>query len=569
MIVRKVLPWFIYSLFILSCARQTAPTGGPKDTIPPILVKAVPYINQTNFKGKELVLTFDEALLLNNPKEQIIITPDIKKKYDITVKKNVVTLELNTDLKDSTTYTFNFRDAVQDITEKNPARNIKLAISTGPYVDSLIIQGLIYDPLRPVPIKDATVALFESDTFNIFKHAPVYITKTDDAGLYAIENLKPGTYYAFAIDDKNRNLIVDSKTEQYGFVATPIELRKNQKQIDIPIIKLDTRQLKLTNSRPYNTYYNIKLSKNIASYQLTTDSSEWLFAAYGEDPANIRVYNTFGDADSTAIRFTAQDSISNRIDTVLYAKFNKRDVKPEAFASKSDGFKVFARKGLITGGIQFNKPIFEINYDSIFYQIDSAKVITFSKSDVLWDSANNRITFQKTFDPKLLIEPEPVKDQPKPKPVQTEKTDKGDPNQQPKKIIKNRLYLGKAAFVSIEKDSSKAGEENLRPITLEETGVISINIQTKEQHFIVQLLDKSNNVVRVILDNKNAVFEDVLPAEYQIRLVIDHDGNGIWSPGNFFQKVEPEPTIYYLNDKDNPIINLKANWEIGPLLITY
>jgi uncharacterized protein (DUF2141 family) len=569
MIVKKVLPLFLYALFILSCARQTAPTGGPKDTIPPTLIKAVPYINETNFKDKELTLTFSETVILNNPKEQIIITPDIQKKYDINVKKNQVVMTLNTDLADSTTYTFNFRDAVQDITEKNPARNIKLAVSTGPYVDSLIIQGLIYDPLKPVPVKDATVALFESDTFNIFIHRPVYVTKTDETGLYAIENLKPGTYHAFAIDDKNRNLIADSKTELYGFIADPIELRKNQKQIDIPIVKLDTRQLKLTNSRPYNTYYNIKLSKNLASYNLTSDSSRWTFSAYGEDHANIRVYNTFGDADSTAVRLTARDSIFNRIDTVVYAKFTERDVKPESFSSKSEGFKVFARKGLITGKIQFNKPIFEVNYDSILYQIDSSKVVTFSQADIRWDSAHNRIILEKTFDPKLLIEPEPVKDQPKTKPTPTEKPQKGDSKQTPKKVIKNRFYLGKAAFVSIEKDSSKAIEENVRPITLEETGVISTQIKTSEPHFIVQLLDKSNNVVRTIVDNKNATFEDVMPAEYQIRLVIDYDGSGTWSPGNFFRKVEPEPTIYYLTEKDSPIINLKANWEIGPLLITY
>ena len=563
MIVRTVLPFLVYALFLLSCARQTAPTGGPKDTIPPILVKAVPYINQTNFKDKELTLTFNETVILNNPKEQLIITPDIQKKYNINVKKNEVRIVLDANLKDSTTYTFNFRDAIQDITEKNPAKNIKLAVSTGPYVDSLIIQGLIYDPLRPIPVKEATVALYESDTFNIFKHAPVYITKTDETGLYVIENLKPGTYHVFAIDDRNRNLIVDSKTEKYGFIADPIELRRNQKQIDIPIINLDTRALKLTNSRPYNTYYNIKLSKNLATFKLSSEGTPWLFSSFGEDQSNIRIYNTFNNADSTGIRIQARDSIYNRIDTVLFAKFTDREVKPEAFTYKSEGFKVFARKGLITGKIQFNKPLFEINYDSILYQIDSAKTITFSKAEIQWDSLRNRITIQKNFDPKLLVEPTAA-NQPKTKPAQNSAA-----KQQPKKVIKNRFYLGYATFISIENDSSKASEETLRPVTLEETGIISMKIQTKEEHFIVQLLDKSNNVVRAIEDNKNATFEDVIPAEYQIRLIIDHDGNGEWSPGNFFRKTEPEPTIYYLNEKDNPTINLKANWEIGPLLITY
>jgi uncharacterized protein (DUF2141 family) len=393
----------------------------------------------------------------------------------------------------------------------------------------------------------------------------VYITKTNDKGVYALENLKPGTYYVFALDDKNRNLIVDSKSEAYGFKATPIELHENQKKVNVPIIKLDTRTLKLTNARAYNTYYNIKVSKNLASYKISTPGGEPYASSFGEDQANIKIFNTFEPADSTAIRFIGKDSINSVVDTVLYAKFVKRETKPESFSNKTEGFKVYARKGILTGHVRFNKPLLSINYDSILYRIDSVKTINFTKEDIIWDSLYNILTIEKTFDPKILINPEEqeatVPGTP-PKPAPKDKNTKT-------KVIKNQLYIGKAAFVSIELDSSKTTEESIKPVTLEETGVILTDIRTSEENIVVQLLDKSFNIIKTIRNNKKAIFEDIIPAEYQIRLVIDKNNDGVWSPGNFYKKEEPEPTVFYFNEKGNAIINLKANWEIGPLLITF
>ena len=83
MSLRKNLHWCIYLLFLLACARQTSPTGGPKDTIPPVLVKAIPPNETINFREKELQLIFSEDVILNSPKEQLIVTPTIGKEYKI------------------------------------------------------------------------------------------------------------------------------------------------------------------------------------------------------------------------------------------------------------------------------------------------------------------------------------------------------------------------------------------------------------------------------------------------------------------------------------------------------
>ncbi|MBA4054650.1 MAG: hypothetical protein C0490_08060, partial [Marivirga sp.] len=94
----KQLHWLIYPLFILSCARQTTPTGGPKDSIPPSLTESNPTPGQTNYTRQAIDLTFDESIILNNPKEQIIITPDLGKEYKAEVKKNKISIEFEQEL---------------------------------------------------------------------------------------------------------------------------------------------------------------------------------------------------------------------------------------------------------------------------------------------------------------------------------------------------------------------------------------------------------------------------------------------------------------------------------------
>ncbi|MBL0741767.1 Ig-like domain-containing protein [Chryseolinea lacunae] len=579
--IQQHLHWLIYPLFFLACARQTAPTGGPKDTIPPILISTLPKHEALNYKGKTVELNFNEAIITNNPKDQILIIPSVGKDFEATAKKDRLVLTFKEDLKDSTTYSINFRDGVQDITEKNPAKNLKLAFSTGNYIDSLSIEGYISDPLRGKESKEATVALYEADTFNIFKHKPSYLTKTSEKGIYKLENLKPGEYYVYAIEDKNKNLVIDSKSESYGFLKDKIRLDSNASMVNIPLVRLDNRPLKLTNYRPYNTYFNIKTSKNLASFKLTPQEDEILLSSFGDDLANIKVFNTIEDKDSLAVRLEAYDSVNHKIDTTLYIKFGKRDAKPEAFKSTAPTMRVIGTKGILHGTIGFNKPLAVINFDSIFYQIDSAKIVPIKPEDVHIDSLHNIVTIEKTFDKVLLKKPEPPKDLPKkadqpklqtqpPAPATAVKQPgSGQKKPAPPKLVDYQFVTGKGAFISAELDSSKSLQTTVRPSTLEETGVILVQVNTKAEHYVVELLNRDFKVVDKKRDNKKITFEDVEPGEYMLRLIIDKNGDGLWNPGNYELHEEPEPITFYKNEKNLPSFNLKANWELGPLLITY
>ena len=86
--------------------------------------------------------------------------------------------------------------------------------------------------------------------------------------------------------------------------------------------------------------------------------------------------------------------------------------------------------------------------------------------------------------------------------------------------------------------------ERLPPSKLEDTGILLVEIQTQAKHFFVELLTKEHEVLAVKRNSKKFNFEDLKPADYQIRLVIDDDNDGKWNPGNFYLRQEPEPIIF-------------------------
>ncbi len=556
----RFLQFILATLIVLalSCARITAPTGGPKDSIPPVVTRMMPAHQQTNFAGQEIELTFDESIILNNVKDQIIITPGVGKDFEVIAKKNKVVLTLDNPLQPNTTYTINFRDAVQDITEKNPARNLYIAFSTGTYIDSLHVHGNVYELLTAKPGKDATVALYEQDTFDIFRHKPAYFTKADQKGNFHIDNLKPGAYYLYSWLDNNKNLIVDSKTELYGFLADPIHPDSTNESASVPLVRLDARQLRLTSARPSQTFFNIKASKSIDHYRIQPVTNHEIHSSFGDDHENIRIYNTFNLEPSDSIPFNLylRDSLSQTIDTLLYIKFAQRNVKPAAFQFTQESFAVSATTGKLEGTLLFNKPVVALNLDSIYYYIDSLHQIPFTPQDLDFDSTHTLLKISKQLERSLVQPADNPETQRRPAASgATKSAGKTKPARNNYDFI-----LGRAAFFGPESDSSKAATIALKPLTMENTGVIMLAIRTTKKNLIVELLSRDKVVKRQPATTK-ATFADLAPGDYTLRVFADENQDGRWSPGNFYLHEEPEPVYFYKNEEGNLTISLKANWE--------
>lgn len=564
----------IYLIITLSllwgCAKQTTPTGGEKDEIPPTLLKSNPPNRQTNFNKNEIELTFDELVQVNNPRDQIIITPAIGKKFEAEARKNRVILKLNGELKENTTYTIMFREAVQDITERNPAENLKLAFSTGDLIDSLSITGTVSNLLEDKPLKNITVGLVPySDTVNIFKHEAQWITVTNDKGEYQLDNLKAGSYLLYAFDDKNKNMLVDSRTEVFAFKAQPVQLDSSLSNIDLKLVQLDHRDFKLISARPIARYFNVRTTKGMAEYTATSTVDSIPITSFLEDASTVRIYNTFPQMDSLPVSFHFVDSTTNTIDTVLYIKFDARTSTKENFNTKIEYCDFLQNKSLLKAELSANKPITFINTDSVYIQLDSVNRITFTEEDIQLSPDKRKLYISK----KLPKETDFIK---KPTTTSGPTHERGETvkerevkprkeKEEEEKTPSNNLILPRNTLISIESDSSADIKSAIKTITPENSGLITVEVKTTES-VIVQVLNRNFKVVQESYSLQPR-FENLPPGEYYIRVILDKNNNQKWDAGNFFNKIEPEPVIFFKSEKGIPTTNLKANWEVGPLLI--
>jgi hypothetical protein len=140
----------LISLTFFHCANMQRPTGGPKDSLPPVLLGEAPANLTRNFKAKEIVLEFDEFIKLNNQFKEFSISPDMEKQPEYKVKKKNLHIILPDSLEKNTTYTINFGKGLVDYNEGNPIENYTYVFATGPELDSLTISGSVINAYTQV-----------------------------------------------------------------------------------------------------------------------------------------------------------------------------------------------------------------------------------------------------------------------------------------------------------------------------------------------------------------------------------------------------------------------------------
>jgi len=193
-------PFFMAIILVASCAKVSSPSGGPKDKEPPRIVKSEPVSGQTNFRDNKITITFNEFVVLDKITEKFMVSPPLKKKPVINVRGKKVILEYDEELKDSTTYTFYFQDAIRDLNESNAIDNYQFVISTGNVVDSLSVTGNVLSAYTLDPPENTLVMLYKDHADSAFiKSIPDYITKISKTGYFRIDNIKEGTYRLYAL----------------------------------------------------------------------------------------------------------------------------------------------------------------------------------------------------------------------------------------------------------------------------------------------------------------------------------------------------------------------------------
>lgn len=527
----------LFLLLSTTCARVSSPTGGPEDKQPPQLLRSVPQDEALNYKGTSILLVFDEIVQTNQIESGLIITPKPPGSFRTRANRNTVELIFSEPFSDSTTYSFSFANTIQDITARNPAQDLNLSFSTGNYLDSLSISGKVLNLYDQLPIEGLQVSLFSADdSLTVLNGNAQYYSKTDTAGQYRFNNLPQGSYKIYAFQDKNNNNKADSDGELYGYYTDTIFLKEDITDINFTVQKLSTKELRLISGRQFGPYYELTFNKAVTNFT-TLSSGPYTYQQKAND--QIRFYRTnelFND--TTDIIFQVEDSIGNvLIDTADYY-FGESEMDKEELKISLSPSKTLLRP-LENIKLKLNKPIAQIQYDSISLSLDSLNLFPFPEATVNSTEMNTAFTF-----------PLRIKDY-APRPDQ-----------------KLTLTIKPGTFISIEGDSSQSLSKTFESAVEQETALISGQVNSGGQGVIVQLLNARSLEVISETTDTNFSFSYLDAGAYMIRVITDLNNNGRWDIGNILQNIPPEPATFYVDDTYNSqLIEVRKNWAREGLVI--
>ena len=503
------------------CANAVAPTGGPKDTTPPVVVAAMPENQSTHFIGKKIEITFDEFITLENANQNVMISPPLKEKPDIKLKNKTVVVKFKENLVPNTTYTINFGSAIKDLHEGNPFKDYVYSFSTGDHIDTLSITGKVVDAETMKPIENVYVGLYAADRDNLdslpMTVAPNYISKTDKEGQFSLNGLADKSYRVFALKDANANLYFDLANEASAFLdmlVTPSD--STLKPITLRMFtEVDSTQVLLEKKL---------IEEGLLRFVFRHPAKDAVIMTPEMLPDTFNLVTTHSAAYDTVWWYFTP----NVKDYSLKFKDKKgRNKKTEPLKVKNN---LIGRGALVhddTLTLTFSEPI--VRYamrDSAVFKCDTL---------VFYDTLAFEPADEQGMKYRLV------------NPVAAD--------------MSYHIEIPDSVFFGIRNRTNEAIKLDFHVVNDDEYGNIYITVMPPKgmKQVVVQLTNESGKVVKeqVITKNSEVMFDYLMPAKYKLRAILDADGNGKWSTGNYHRHTLPETIIDYIN-----VLDLKAGWDI-------
>lgn len=515
------------TLFISSCASVGTPEGGAKDTEAPKLVSSNPKEGQLNVKTRELVLTFSEEIQTKDIHRQLLITPNINNPITTSFKKETLRIAFEKDLLPNTTYFINFRGAVVDVTESNKPENLSLTFSTGTFIDSGQVKGVVRDLYTNEPEKNINIALYPTnDTTNIRKHRPYYVTQTDEQGNYTFRNIRLGTYRIYAHQDRNNNMTYDNENEKIGYQQQPITISAATPNIDLVTLRVDTRKPVAESSQKFSDEFRITYNEGLTDIKIaplqSPNKPAPIITVLNKNGSVASLFPT-APVNNEKYLVSAVDSSGNtKTDTVAIGL----ETRKASRANESINVKNF--NGQLTKTdlveMEFNVPV----------KITEPQALV-----LVEDSVNRRpLTFPQDFKlnatSTVLTFTQPLK---------------------ANKAVQILLDTTKIMPAT----NGRFNKQTLRfPITNKiQVGTLLGKVETSYKRYWVEILNQQQEVVYNLDSPKQIKLDRMEPGKYRIRVKIDEDNNGIWRQGNKDLVVPAEKIYHY-----PAVIDIMANWEI-------
>ena len=565
-----------YLSFFTSCANIGMPSGGLKDTIPPFIVRSVPAFDQINYTDQKIRLTFNEFVIVEGLSEKFVVSPPTTKKPVFRSKGKTLTIDLNEKLKPNTTYSLDFKDGISDNNERNPLKNLRLAFSTGPQLDTLRIVGFVKDAFNLEPIANSFILLYrgKSDTL-VYKTRPDFIAKTDSKGFFAVTNLPADTFQVYGLSDLDNNLKYTGADSISFLDNLVVPSAKFLADRDTVITGNDTLlvfgKTKFSPEPLYllrfgEDYFDLRLDKYEHPTRKVVDLT---FTQSTADTFNIVPLNfeakpgwkyTEMSPKSDSIRIWLTDSMDYKKDTLMFrVTYLQQDSLKEYYA-KDDTLRLYftdvtqasknkrkerrrIEKDINTVALTTNaKAGFDIYRDvtiespepiSVF---DTTKIALSEKKDTLYHKIAYKLTPDSLNRRRYHLK-------------------------YPWKYGTNyKLAIDSAAVKTIYKTDSKKLIEEFKTKEEEYYGKIILNLKNVTIPTIIQLLgdEKDEKVLqsKTVKKDEIVTFKFLEPRKYLIKAIFDKNDNGKWDSGDLKKKIQPEEVMYYLS-----VVKVRGNWE--------
>lgn len=490
------------------------------------MVRAEPENMTTHFNSEKIRLYFDELIKLEDVQNQLIVSPPLKHTPVITPQggaNRYIEIQLKDTLLPNTTYTINFGQSIVDNNEGNPQSFLTYVFSTGDYIDSLEVSGVVKDAFNRKADAFISIMLYELDSTytdsTVYKRPPNYMTNTlDSAIIFKLKNLKAGQYRLFGIKDAGKNNMFDQNTDKIAF-------------------------LKDTVSLPTDSTYLLTLFKEVPDFKVPVPSfaasNKISFGYYGDgDKMVIEPLTVLPDSVKTMVRKTpGKDTLDfwftpTHLDSILFTVRNDAAMTLDTFTVKRrklapDSLTISpSERGTLgfTGNLFLNASTPLVNLDSTkisMVNTDSVSVALSLSLDTLRNAVE--IAFEREADSKFRL---------------------------------NLLPGAASDFFGATNDTL---DFNFNTKSLADYGNLTISLGGKVEYpLLLQLVDEKEQLKREIYATEAKAFEfpSLDPGNYLVRIIYDSNGNGKWDTGNYLQGKQPEKVVYYPQ-----LIEMRANWE--------
>ena len=121
--------------------------------LPALAIGSSPLDQSANVHSKKITIFFDEYIKLEDATNKVIVSPPQLEMPEIKAAGKRIIVELKDTLKENTTYTIDFSDAITDNNEGNPMGNYTYCFSTGEQIDTFEVAGYVLDASNLEPIK--------------------------------------------------------------------------------------------------------------------------------------------------------------------------------------------------------------------------------------------------------------------------------------------------------------------------------------------------------------------------------------------------------------------------------